>query len=125
MFTYALFKFGHDANHRAVYTHGNHKLEMVWSAVPGVLLILLGVGFESFPPGSNQEPELVEISDGPGHKQEHFLQLEVAASEMAMAGPLRQHQRVKEWQDHTVALRMPSKMPPQPMTFTCPMRFIA
>ncbi len=114
VFTYALFKFGHDANRRAIYTHGNHKLEMVWSAVPGVLLILLGVG---------QIPAWLQIKNlswlkyqmDPGAKQERFLQLEVAARQWQWRVRYASVEHMKEWQDHTVALRdVRSKMPPRP-----------
>src|SRR5580700_1098130 len=44
VFVYELFKFPADPNRRALYTHGNHKLEMIWTAVPGVLLFLLAIG---------------------------------------------------------------------------------
>jgi len=33
----------HDPNEKAPYTHGNHKLELVWTFIPGVLLLLLAI----------------------------------------------------------------------------------
>jgi cytochrome c oxidase subunit 2 len=39
---YAMFKFSSHGG-RSSYTHGNHTLEMVWTVVPGVLLLLLAI----------------------------------------------------------------------------------
>lgn len=114
VFTYALFKFGHDENRRSVYTHGNHKLEMVWSAVPGVLLILLGVG---------QIPAWLEIKNmtwlkyqlDPDAKQERFLQMEVAARQWEWRVRYASAAHMGEWTDHTAALRdVRSKMAQRP-----------
>lgn len=40
---YALYKFTYQPGHKAAYTHGHHKLEIIWTLVPGVLLFLLAV----------------------------------------------------------------------------------
>lgn len=104
VFTYALFKFGHDEGRRAVYTHGNHKLEMLWSAIPGVLLILLGVG---------QIPAWLQIKDmtwlkhqlDPNSQPEQFLQIEVAARQWEWRVRYASSTHMAEWKDRTVALR--------------------
>ncbi|MCX7700833.1 MAG: cytochrome c oxidase subunit II [Gemmataceae bacterium] len=44
VYTYVLFKYPAHQGRRALYTHGNHKLEMIWTAIPGVLLFLLAIG---------------------------------------------------------------------------------
>jgi cytochrome c oxidase subunit 2 len=44
VFVYVLFKYPADPARRAIYTHGDHKLEMIWTAAPGVLLFLLAIG---------------------------------------------------------------------------------
>src|SRR5262245_38884570 len=44
VFVYLLFKYPAEPGRRAIYTHGNHKLEMLWTAIPGVLLFLLAIG---------------------------------------------------------------------------------
>ena len=36
-----VFKYSKARNDKAVYTHGNHKLEMLWTAVPAVLLLVI------------------------------------------------------------------------------------
>lgn len=35
------FKYSRERHDKAVYTHGNHKLEMIWTAVPAVLLLVI------------------------------------------------------------------------------------
>jgi cytochrome c oxidase subunit 2 len=40
---YALWKFAYRPGHKASYTHGNHRLEVVWTLVPGVILFLLAL----------------------------------------------------------------------------------
>jgi cytochrome c oxidase subunit 2 len=39
----ALFKFAHKPGHKGSYTHGNHKLEVLWTVIPGVILFLLAI----------------------------------------------------------------------------------
>lgn len=38
----ALWKFTYQAGKKSAYTHGNHRLEVIWTIVPGVILIVLG-----------------------------------------------------------------------------------
>jgi cytochrome c oxidase subunit II len=40
---YTMFRYTHDPDRRSTYSHGNHKLEMAWTAVPAVLLVLIAV----------------------------------------------------------------------------------
>ncbi len=41
---WALIKFrAKDDGRRATFTHGNHRLEVIWTIVPGILLIAMGV----------------------------------------------------------------------------------
>lgn len=35
------FKYSKQRHDKAVFTHGNHKLEMIWTAVPAVLLLVI------------------------------------------------------------------------------------
>jgi cytochrome c oxidase subunit 2 len=38
---YAMWKFTHREGHKADYTHGNHTLEMLWTAVPAAILLFI------------------------------------------------------------------------------------
>src|SRR5713101_4657650 len=40
-----LFKYRHQEGRRAVYTHGNTTLELVWTVIPA--LVFIGLGFAS------------------------------------------------------------------------------
>lgn len=40
---YAMVKFTAVPGRKSQYTHGNHKLEVIWTLVPGVILILLAI----------------------------------------------------------------------------------
>jgi len=41
---YAMWKFTWDPAKKATYTHGNHRLEILWTAVPAVILLLIAFG---------------------------------------------------------------------------------
>ncbi len=36
-----MWRFGHQAGRKATYTHGSHKLELVWTAVPSLILLFI------------------------------------------------------------------------------------
>ncbi|HEV3235976.1 MAG TPA: cytochrome c oxidase subunit II, partial [Gemmataceae bacterium] len=40
---YAMFRYAGRPGYKAPYVHGNHTLEMVWTLVPGVILLLLAI----------------------------------------------------------------------------------
>jgi cytochrome c oxidase subunit 2 len=40
---YAMWRFAARPGEKAVYTHGNHRLEIVWTAIPAGLLIFIAV----------------------------------------------------------------------------------
>ena len=67
LLVYNLWAFGYDPNRKSEYTHGNHKLEMYWTVVPGILLILLALSqipiwhkIKSTLPG--EEVQVMEVS---------------------------------------------------------------
>lgn len=41
VFVWALWRFNARAGAKSEYTHGNHKLEMIWTAVPSVILLFI------------------------------------------------------------------------------------
>ena len=43
MLVYNMFAFGHEPGRRSPFVHGHHKLEVIWTLVPGVLLIIIAV----------------------------------------------------------------------------------
>src|SRR5258708_17652572 len=40
---YAMVRFAAGPGTKSQYTHGNHRLEMFWTIVPGIILILLAL----------------------------------------------------------------------------------
>jgi cytochrome c oxidase subunit 2 len=38
---YAMWRYAHREGHKADYTHGNHQLELAWSIVPAVILLVI------------------------------------------------------------------------------------
>ncbi len=43
MLVYNMLRFGAKPGQKAEYSHGNHRLEMLWTVVPGVILFLLAI----------------------------------------------------------------------------------
>jgi cytochrome c oxidase subunit 2 len=72
---YFFFKYSRRDPSRSVYTHGNHTLEMVWTAIPAVLLLV--VAFSQMGTWAKVKMDLPE--DGP-YSAEHPL-MEVYASQ--------------------------------------------
>jgi cytochrome c oxidase subunit 2 len=40
---YTMYRYAYDPERRSIYSHGNHKLEMAWTVVPAILLVLIAV----------------------------------------------------------------------------------
>ena len=40
---YALLRYAGQPGRKSTYQHGNHKLELIWTVVPGAILLLLGI----------------------------------------------------------------------------------
>src|SRR5947209_4667494 len=43
LLVYNMFRFAHEPGRKAQFVHGNHRLEMLWTVIPGVLLFGLAV----------------------------------------------------------------------------------
>jgi len=41
--SWALWRYPHTSGRAAVYSHGNHKLEIVWTLIPALILIFLAI----------------------------------------------------------------------------------
>jgi cytochrome c oxidase subunit 2 len=97
---------------KAQYTHGSHKLELVWSIVPGAILIGLAVIQVNTWAGIKYPSRLSQtIRDG----KEKYMQLGIEARqwEFRMRYPSPAH--MDEWQDSKVAAadfdkRMPERV---------------
>ena len=40
---YNLWKFTYVEGRKAQYSHGNHKLEIIWAVIPGIILLVLAI----------------------------------------------------------------------------------
>lgn len=99
VYTYILFKFPKDPERRSVYTHGNHTLELVWTAVPGVLLFLLAIG--QIPAWAK-----VKLRDMTEDKVSEAMQVEVTARQWEWRVRYPGPAHVAEWRaDDKAAMR--------------------
>jgi cytochrome c oxidase subunit II len=66
----ALWRFAARPGHKAVYQHGNHRLEVIWTVVPGVILLVLAivqikvwaeVKFQKNMPAANGKTQQMEV----------------------------------------------------------------
>jgi cytochrome c oxidase subunit II len=109
VFIYELFKFPADPNRRALYTHGNHRLEMLWTAIPGVMLFLLAIG--QIPAWKNVK--LHDVNDEVASKA---LQMELTARQWEWRVRYPSVSHMAEWNDdHSAAMKdVARKLPPRP-----------
>jgi cytochrome c oxidase subunit II len=42
LLVYSMYRFTAKPGHKAQYTHGNHRLEVMWTLVPALILVLIG-----------------------------------------------------------------------------------
>jgi len=111
VFIYALFKYPHHEGRKSHYTHGNHKLELAWSVVPAVLLIILGFG---------QIPAWLNVKstswlNAAEELNKPFLQVEVTARQWEWRIRYASVAHMKEWEDRPAAMKdVRLKVPPRP-----------
>jgi cytochrome c oxidase subunit 2 len=70
LLVYALWRYAGQPGRKADYVHGNHKLELIWTLVPGVILLLLAivqinvwaeVKFQKNMPAPNRTTQQIEV----------------------------------------------------------------
>lgn len=89
---YNMFRFA-GPDRKAQFTHGSHKLEMVWTAVPAVILILVAVVQISVWADIKYPTHLQDkIAKG-----ESFLQVEIAARQWEFRIRYPSPDRLKGW----------------------------
>lgn len=110
---YVLLKYPSEPGRRALYTHGNHKLEMLWTAAPAALLLVLAVA---------QIPAWLKVKNMgwlkdtlDGTADTEFVQVEVMARQWEWRMRYASSEHTKEWADSKAAVRdFRLKMPPRP-----------
>lgn len=109
VFTYVLLAYPSGVGRRSIYTHGNHTLEMIWTAAPGVLLFFLAIG--QIPAWKDVKLQQYDENNAVG-----AMQIEVSARQwewrVRYAGP----EVTKEWRTSGKAVLrdLRTKMAPRP-----------
>jgi cytochrome c oxidase subunit 2 len=115
VFTYILFRFPTEPGRKAWYSHGNHKLEMIWTAIPAVLLLVLAFGqIPAWFKVKNME-WLKNVLASEGGADAEFVQFEVTGRqwEWRIRYPSLAH--MNEWkQRSSVVQDIRMKLPPRP-----------
>jgi cytochrome c oxidase subunit 2 len=109
VFVYLLLRYPAEPGRRAIYTHGNHRLEMFWTLIPGVLLFLLAIG--QIPAWVN-----VKLHNVDENVAAESLQIEVMARQWEWRVRYRSSARLAEWTaDHASAMNdLRLRLPPRP-----------
>src|SRR5439155_3781272 len=89
---YALWRFSGRRADKAPYVHGNHTLELIWTVVPGVILLLLAIV------QINVWAEIKFQKNMP-RPDGHTQQMEVAARQWEWRIRYPNAERMKSWQD--------------------------
>src|SRR5437870_2847682 len=111
VFVYVLFKYPAEQGRKSLYTHGNHRLEMIWSAVPAVILVFLGV--VQIPAWLNvKSTSWLSAAEESGKP---FLQVEVTARQWEWRVRYAGSAHMNEWADRAAAMKdIRLKMPARP-----------
>jgi cytochrome c oxidase subunit 2 len=71
LMVYAMYRFAGKPGQRGAYVHGNHRLELIWTLVPGVILLLIAivqirtwaeVKFQKNMPAPNGQTQQMEVT---------------------------------------------------------------
>jgi len=101
LLVYNMFRFAYDPARRVQYTHGNHRLEMLWTVIPGVLLFGLAVWQINVWADIKYPTSLVEKFDsGQG---EDYLQMEVTTRQWEYRIRYASPNRMAAWADRARA----------------------
>jgi cytochrome c oxidase subunit 2 len=99
---YNMVRWGHEPGRKAQFTHGNHRLEMLWTVIPGVLLFLLAV-WQINVWADIKYPS--HLSEQLRKNPEQFLQMEVAARQWEFRVRYPSPERIESWNDKEAAER--------------------
>lgn len=105
VFVFVLYRYTYDPNRKSVYTHGSHKLEMIWTAIPaGILLILSVVQIPAWLKVKNTDWLKQAFAKGQTEDGKRFLQFEVAARQWEWRVRYPSSKRYDEWKEPKSAL---------------------
>jgi len=104
-FTWALFRYSADPNRRSTYTHGSHKLELIWTAVPAaVLLVLSVVQIPAWLKVKNTDWLKQAFAKGRTEDGKRFLQMEVVGRQWEWRIRYPGSKHYAEWMEAKSAL---------------------
>lgn len=101
LLVYAMFKFGKDPSRKSQFSHGHHRLEMLWTIIPGVLLFLLAVVQINVWADIKYPSHLIQkFEEGSG---EQYLQMEVMTRQWEFRMRYPSPERLEGWKDKAKA----------------------
>jgi cytochrome c oxidase subunit 2 len=96
-----MYRYAADPARKAEFTHGHHRLEMIWTIVPGVLLFLLAVVQINVWAQIKYPSHLIEQFDT--GKGEEYLQMEVTTRQWEFRIRYPSPDRLEGWKDKAKA----------------------
>lgn len=107
-----MFRFAHDPARKSTYVHGNHRLEMLWTVIPGVLLFGLAVVQINAWASIKYPTSLVQQFDA--GRGEEYLQIEVTTRQWEYRMRYASPDRMASWADKAKAKHdFEQRLPPQ------------
>ena len=97
---YNMVRWGHEPGRKAQFTHGNHRLEMLWTVVPGVILFLLAV-LQINTWADIKYP--THMQDQFDKDPEQFLQMEITTRQWEFRVRYPSPERMAGWKDKRAA----------------------
>lgn len=97
---YNMVRFVREPGRKSEFTHGNHRLEMVWTVIPGVLLFLLAIWQINVWADIKYPTHVTADFD---KNPEQFLQMEVATRQWEFRTRYPSPNRIDSWKDKTAA----------------------
>lgn len=101
LLVYNMFKFEKDPNRKSQFSHGHHRLEMLWTIIPGVLLFLLAVVQINVWADIKYPSHLIQKFDE--GKGEDYLQMEVTTRQWEYRVRYPSPDRLESWKDKAKA----------------------
>jgi cytochrome c oxidase subunit II len=101
LLVYNMLRFTHDPARKSQYIHGNHRLEMLWTVIPGVLLFGLAVWQINVWTHIKYPTSLVQQFDA--GRGEDYLQMEVATRQWEYRVRYASPDRMAAWADKAKA----------------------
>jgi cytochrome c oxidase subunit 2 len=97
---YNMIRFAAEPGRKAEFVHGNHRLEMLWTVVPGVVLFLLAILQINTWADIKYPSHLTAMLE---QNPEQFLQMEVVTRQWEFRVRYPSQERIAGWKDKEAA----------------------